>query len=206
MDVARPYRAVCPTVEGDVLHVLARTTMGMTGRQIALLTGRSSHSGVLKALNRLTEHGLVDRVELNRAFLYSLNRDHLAYPAVVALDSIRMDLLDRLRAELRAWPVAAVHAALFGSAARADGDTGSDIDLLVVRPGAVTADDERWRQQIGQLERKVLRWTGNRAAVVEKTKDEIEMLVEGGRAIVVELQEDGIALAGPPINAIAEKS
>ena len=85
MDVAHPFKAVCPSLDGEVLNVLAGTTRGLTGREVALLTGRRSHSGVLAVLNRLTEHGLVTRVELNRAFLFSANRDHLAWPAVETL-------------------------------------------------------------------------------------------------------------------------
>ena len=103
MDVAHPYRAVCPTLDGDVLQTLAGTTMTLTRRQVAALSGRRSHAGVLRVLNRLTEQGLVDRVELNRAFLFTLNRDHLAYPAVVTLAGMRVALIDHLKAEFATW-------------------------------------------------------------------------------------------------------
>src|ERR1700730_1978368 len=114
VNVARPYEAVIPSLDGEVLQVLAASSMTMTGRQIALLTGRKSHSGVLDVLNRLTEHGLVDRVELNRANLYSLNRDHLAANAVIELAGMRSTLLDLMREEIAAWEIAPVHASLFG--------------------------------------------------------------------------------------------
>ena len=69
MDVARPYTAVCPSLDGEVLRVLSGTASALTGREVARLTGRSSHSGVLSVLNRLTEHGLVTRIESQNAYI-----------------------------------------------------------------------------------------------------------------------------------------
>jgi predicted nucleotidyltransferase len=202
MDVARPYKAVCPSLDGEVLNVLAGTTRGLTGREVALLTGRSSHSGVLSVLNRLTEHGLVDRTELNRAFLFSMNREHLAYPAVIALVGMRVVLFGKIQQELGAWGLAPVHVSLFGSTARGDGDTDSDIDLFVVRPAGIDQEDARWREQLDELEDRVSRWTGNHAAVVEISESEIERLVAEDRPIVSELRADAIALAGSTIPAL----
>lgn len=54
---------------------------------------------------------------------------------------MRSDLLSRLRAALSGWSPRAVHASLFGSAARGDGDAGSDIDIFVVRPVPIGQDD-----------------------------------------------------------------
>ena len=176
--------------------MLAGTTRGLTGREVALLTGRSSHSGVLAVLNRLTEHGLVDRVELNHAFLFSLNREHLACPAVNALVGMKEALFDRIREEIDAWQVAPVHVSLFGSTARGDGDTTSDIDLFVVRPAAVPTEDASWREQLDALDRKIYRWTGNRAGLAAVSEDEIGRLVAEGRPIIAELRADAILLAG----------
>jgi predicted nucleotidyltransferase len=202
MDVARPYTAVCPTLDGEVLVALAATTMAMTGRQVAAMTGRTSHSGVLSVLNRLTEQGLVDRVELNRAFLFSLNRDHVAFPAVAALVEVRVALLDRIRQDLESWQVTPVHASLFGSFARGDGDTDSDIDLFVVRPAAIPREDARWREQLDELSRKISRWTGNRAAIHESSETDLPRLATDGPPIVLELRSDSIVLSGPDIPAL----
>jgi predicted nucleotidyltransferase len=202
MDLERPYKAVCPSLDGEVLNVLAGTTRGLTGREVALLTGRSSHSGVLAVLNRLTEHGLVDRVELNRAFLFSMNTEHLAYPAVLALIGLRLELFSKIQQVLGAWGLAPVHVSLFGSTARGDGDTHSDIDLFVVRPAGIDQEDARWREQLDELEDRVSRWTGNHAAVVEISESEIERLVAEDRPIVSELRADAIALAGSTIPAL----
>ncbi len=202
VNVARPYAAVCPSLDGEVLHTLAGTDMAMTGRQVAVLSGRSSHSGVLSVLNRLTEHGLVNRVELNRASLFSLNRAHLAYPAVVALVEMRSALLEHLREELDSWRLAPVHASLFGSTARGDGDTDSDIDLFVVRPAEIGEDDPRWRSQVDALEGKVARLTGNRAAVLEASETEVARLSADKPPIVDALRGDAIVLGGMDISTL----
>jgi predicted nucleotidyltransferase len=196
MNVSRPYSSVCPTLDGEVLQVLAGTTRLMTGREVARLTGRSSHSGVLDVLDRLTEHGLVTRVELNRAFLFSLNREHLAAPAVDTLMGMRTELVNRIRRTAEAWEVHPTHLSLFGSAARGDGDTQSDIDLFVVRPRDVNADNSGWRTQLDELSSQIERWTGNHASINEVAEIDIAQLREQERPIVAALRADAIGLGG----------
>jgi hypothetical protein len=202
VDIGRPYMAVCPSLDGEVLVALAGTGMAMTGRQVAAMTGRTSHSGVLSVLNRLTKHGLVERVELNRASLFSLNRDHVAYPAVVALVGLRVALLGKIQQELHAWDVAPLHISLFGSFARGDGDTHSDIDLFVVRPAAVAEDDARWREQLDGLAHNIFRWTGNRGAILEASETELARLRTDAPPIVAELRADAIVLGGRGLPAL----
>jgi predicted nucleotidyltransferase len=202
MDVSRPISAVAPSLEGEVLQTLAGTTMAMTGREVALLTKRKSHSGVLHALHRLSEQGLVDRVDLNRAYLFTLNRDHLAAAAVLELAGLRTELVARLRQEIAAWEIAPIHASLFGSAARGDGDSHSDIDLFVVRPEASSDEAPRWRTQLDGLAAKVERWTGNRASVAEVTETEIPRLSAERPPILEALRSEAIPLAGPPVASL----
>jgi hypothetical protein len=202
MDIRRPYAAVCPTVDGDVLMALAGTEMSMTGRQVAAMTGRSSHSGVLSVLNRLTEHGLVERVELNRAFLFSLNRDHVACPAVIALVGLRGALLDKIQDELHAWEIPPLHMSLFGSFARGDGATDSDVDIFVVRPADIAEEDPRWRGQLDGLAGGIHRWTGNRAALLEAAETELARLRTDEPPIVAELRSDSIVLSGMDVRAL----
>ncbi len=202
MDIASPHKAVSPTLDGDVLRVLARTTGVLTGREVAALTGRRSHSGVLDALNRLTEHGLVNRVELNRAYLFTLNREHLATPAVELLMDMRGELLRRIRGALDSWEIAPSNVSMFGSAARGDGGTASDIDLLVVRPGAVHEDNTTWRTQLADLKDQIRRWTGNYAQIVELADEEIDQLRRDDRAIVAALRSDALVLHGSDISTV----
>jgi DNA-binding transcriptional ArsR family regulator len=196
VNVARPYSAVSPTVEGDVLVVLAGTTKPLTGRQVAHLVRRGSQKAVSVALDRLVEHGLVLREEAGRAYLHRLNRDHLAATAVESLAAMRSELLRRLRERIGRWAVAPSHASLFGSAARADGDTDSDIDLLVVRGEAVDAEDPVWREQLVGLAGAVNTWTGNHAGIIEMSQEEFAALPVQHPPILDDLRADGIDLAG----------
>jgi predicted nucleotidyltransferase len=147
MDVSHPFTALMPGLDSAVLSVLARTTRAQTGREVALAAGRSP-SGVRSVLDRLAEQGFVDSERAGRAYVYTLNREHLAAPAVEALAGLRPALADRLRREIAGWRIAPSHASLFGSAARGDGDAASDVDLFIVRPGGIEAEDATWRDQL----------------------------------------------------------
>jgi predicted nucleotidyltransferase len=138
----------------------------------------------------------VDTLDAPPSVLYSLNRDHIAAPVALALVGLRGALLDRLRGTLAAWKVAPAHASLFGSAARGDGDVDSDIDLFVVRPARVSAEDPAWREQLEALERDVRRWTGNHAGISEVGEDELARLAAERPPVVAELERDAVTLAG----------
>lgn len=204
VDVARPYAAISPSLHGEVLRVLAGTTRGLTGREVALLTGRSSHSGVLDVLHKLTEHGLVTRVELNRAFLFALNRDHVAAPAVELLANLRVELFDRIRRAIADWGIVPVYAAVFGSTARGDGDVDSDVDVLIVRPDSIEEDEPCWRAQVENLRRKIEGWSGNCAGIVEVTEARLAHLRDEERPIIAELRSDAIVVGGSDFTALLE--
>jgi len=198
MDLARPHSAVTGgALEGDVLTVLAGTTRPLTGRQVARLAAHGSDRGIRLALNRLAEQGLVDAVEAPPAVLYTLNRDHLAAPAAVMLAGLRGTLLERLRETVANWETPPAQASLFGSVARGDGDTSSDIDLFIVRPSDVEEEDVRWRDQLDALARDVARWTGNHAGISEASQDDVARLAAERPPIVGDLERDSITLAGP---------
>jgi DNA-binding transcriptional ArsR family regulator len=202
MDVARPYTAVAPGVEGEALVVLAGTTAPLTGRQIARLVRRGTSPSVSAALDRLVEHGLVYRQEAGRAYLHTLNRDHVAAPVVESLAGLRAELLRRLRDALERWQPAPVHASMFGSTARADGDTSSDIDLLVVRSGDVDEEDAAWRAQVDALGESVHAWTGNHAGIVELGEADLADVRHRPPPILGDLRADGIDLAGLPVRTL----
>lgn len=202
MDLSRPYASVSPSLDGDVLRVLASSKLALTGREVATMAKRTSHSGVLKVLDRLVEHGLVKRVELNRANLYSLNREHLAAPAVEILMGMRNTLIDLMRAMSSEWSVQPTHLSLFGSAARGDGDTESDIDLFVVRASVIDDDDPAWRQQIEDLRAGAERWTGNPSSIIEVSEAGAARLAAENSAIVDEICRDGVLLAGESLSVL----
>ncbi len=205
MHLARPFAAIIPTLDGEVLVVLAGTTRPLTGRDVAKLVKRGSQAGVNRALRRLVEHGVVEAQEAGAAILYSLNREHLAAPAVSSLADLRGELVRRLRQSFQVWKTRPLHASLFGSAARGDGKTSSDIDVFVVRPSGIDENDRRWREQLDQLARDVRRWTGNQLGLAEVSKRDVRRLRRIKPAVLFELRADAVTLVGPPVSELLRR-
>jgi predicted nucleotidyltransferase len=195
MDVSRPYAAITGGLEGEVITVLAGTVKPLTGRQIARMVRHGSDRGVRLALNRLAEQGLVHVTDAPPAFLYQLNREHIAAPIAEALAGLRGELIRRLRDEIAAWRLKPVHASMFGSAARGDGGPDSDIDLLIVRPGGTDTDDDVWEEQLADVAAKVRAWTGNHAGIA--AIDERDLRSGGASPTLIdEIRRDAVPLAG----------
>ena len=205
MDVARPFSALSTSVDADVLVVLAGSSVPRTGRELARLSGRSN-TGVQHVLDRLVAHGLVERTEAGRAFLYLLNRDHLLAPAVEEMAEVRVALVSKLREALAGWETPAVHASLFGSTARGDGSFASDVDLFIVRPAGIDPDDSGWRGQIDGLAEHVRRWTGNHAGIAEISEKELPQLRSDRPPVLDEVSADAIDLVGQPARQILARA
>ncbi|MQA35979.1 nucleotidyltransferase domain-containing protein [Modestobacter roseus] len=205
MDLSAPYRAVVPSLDGPVLRVLASTTRPLSGLEVHRLAGVGSDNGVRKVLARLAGHGLVSVSEAGPSLLYVANRHHLAWPAVQALVDMRQRLVDRMTMLITSWEVAPVLVGLYGSAARGDGNTESDIDLLVVRPehvadevgGAPNPVGNRWTAQVDDLREQIWSMTGNRAHVLEMSTRAFDEVVRSDEPIVHEWRDDLVVLAGP---------
>ena len=144
MDLTFPAHAVVSTLDAEVLLTLAGTTLPMTGNQVRRVAGKGSLRGVQLVLQRLERHGLIDVMEAGSSNLYSLNRDHVAAPAVLALVDLRGQFFKRISNEMSKWSIQPVAAAVFGSAARGDGGLESDIDLFIIRPKKVLDGDPQW--------------------------------------------------------------
>jgi predicted nucleotidyltransferase len=142
---------------------------------------------------------LVTAQEATPSLLYLLNRDHVAAPAVMALARLRTDFFDRIRDLIGRWSIAPESAAIFGSAARGDGSTESDVDVFLVRPDAVDEDDPEWRRQVAELSAAVLGWSGNPASVIEISAAEAGELSERHATIAEELLRDAVDVVGSPI-------
>lgn len=197
MHLSRPWALIRSPTDANVLLVLYGTTRPLTGREVARLVRAGSQPTVNASLRRLTDEGVVRAEEAGNAYLYTFNREHLGTPAIESLAGIRPELERRLRAEIATWEIAPAHASVFGSAARGDGDTRSDIDIFVVRPRRTSEDDPGWRGQLERLTERVYAWTGNHAALSEVSAADVRRLRRERPPIVAELRQNAITLAGP---------
>ena len=197
MHFRHPFRVITNSLDGDVLAFLVRADKAFSGREIqrGLPEGAGTQEGVRKSLRRLREQGIVDSERAGTAVMFRLNREHLAAPWVEALANLRLQLLDQLREMIAAWDIQPAAAALFGSAAEGDATEESDLDLFIVRPNDVDAEDARWRDQLDHLQQAASRWTGNDARILEYGRNKIP--ARRGREPVIDAAlEEGIELAG----------
>jgi len=196
VNLSRPIEAVVPTLDGPVLQALAGTTAPVTGRQVHRMAGAGSEAGVRKVLGRLVEQGLVHVSEAGASLLYVANRDHVAWPAVESLATLRRLLFDRITAAITDWEIKPLHASMFGSTARGDGDTRSDIDLFVIRPARTAEDSEPWASQIDPLRDAVANWTGNPCQVFQLDMNRLAEHAAVSDRLLDEWRRDAITLYG----------
>ena len=205
MDLAHPITAVTSPLTGRVLEVLAGTTRPLSASDIARLVPDGTRQGAAKALARLETQGVVLAERRTSATYYTANREHLAWPAIEHLAGLRASLRNRLAQEITAWPVRAVHASMFGSAARGDADAASDVDLLLVRHERLSAADEDvWERQLDELRDGVRRLTGNAAQTFTVTPSRLLEHVQAEDPLVTAWRRDSITLAGEPIGAVID--
>lgn len=197
MNLTNPISAVSPGGRGVILSVLARTTEPLSGRRIAELAGdQLGKTRAIEVLGELAAAGIVLVESRPPALLYQLNRDHLAADAICQLADLRSTLIEQMRSHLDGWECAPATAWLFGSAARGDGTDSSDIDIAVVRPEGLDADELVWSAQLVEFSDAIARWTGNETNVIEYSESEISELHRAGEPILESIQAEGIRLAG----------
>jgi predicted nucleotidyltransferase len=207
MDMSNPMTTVVQTLDGPVLAVLARTTAPLTGRRIHQLAGTGSERGVLNVLHRLAATGLVDAARVGASIQFTLNRDHVAAPAVLQLTELRPLLFDRFREAIEAWPIKPMQASIFGSTARGDGDENSDVDLLLVHSFDDTSavETEAWDEQLGALSDQARRWSGNYLQIYDLSLSGLLVHLEAGEPIVNDWRRDAVRIHGPEIRTIINR-
>lgn len=187
--------AITSSLDGPVLVVLAHAGKPLTVSEVASNAARGSEIGIRKSLGRLLAQGIVTATELGNTRVYSLNRDHVAAGVAVEMAGLRSELWRRAAREVERWNVRPLYACVFGSAARHEGDSDSDIDLLLVRPSTILEVNEaqksksvwaalgmwaevistrvmsegqikKWETSVDNLHDLMRRWTGNPLQVV----------------------------------------
>lgn len=193
MELGRPLATITPTLDGDVLVVLARSDVTFTTGQLHRILTRNSEEGIRKVLIRLVRQGIVYSDKVGNAFTYRLNRDHLAAEYIIGLANLQAKLLKRIEDRLESWTLPPVYAAVFGSAARGSMTADSDLDLLLIQPD--DADDALWETQVNDLTAEVTRWTGNDTQPLEFTASD---LAARGRyePVLSAVLDHGLTVAG----------
>ena len=194
MRLQSPLSVITPTLDGDVLSILAGADAEFSIPQLVSMIDGRSEAGIRKTLARLRHEGTVEEHTIGRSRGYRLNRDHLAAPAIIELAHLRDRLIYGARERISQWDTAPFYAALFGSVARDQMRTDSDIDLFVARPNSdghpVFIDD-----QVRELAAWITRATGNDTRPLLFNEEEL------GRhgtddPVLRDVYAEGIRLAG----------
>lgn len=196
MDLNRPLGVITPTIDAEVLSVLAGARATFTGRQVQQVMGSHTQKAVWSSLQRLCEQGVVLKEQKGSAGIYSLNRDHLASPYILGLANLKNELLERITKVITGWEIKPVFAAIFGSAARGVMRLDSDIDIFIVRPDKVKADDDVWVSVQTALADSVTKWTGNDARIFELNEREVADGLAAEEQVLNDIRDQAIVLLG----------
>ena len=200
--MGRPAAVILPAGTEEVLRTLAGTDAALGVREVARIAGVSANRAS-QVLTHLIDHGLVLVEEHGAGRLCRLNRAHLAADALICLVDLRARMLAFLRDEVRSWRRRPLHVSLFGSAARGDGDTRSDLDLLVIRSDD---DDDVWDGQLFDSGERILASTGNRAAWFVTSPPGLRRAVRADEPILGAWRRDGVHLAGRRLEVLIREA
>jgi len=206
MDWTRPEAVFGNGLEGVCLRILWRAGTGMTGRQVARVAeGAGSTSGIRYALDRIVRQGVVDVESVGASNVYTINRDHLLFPAI-----------DAAFRGTEVWPLFAqrirevvhevygrddaVTVAVFGSVARGEATVSSDVDLLVVTPDE--DEQDRVDRFVSSLHGRAQRWTGQAVQVYATTPARLREAREHDDPIIASFQADAVVVSGPRLQDV----
>jgi hypothetical protein len=200
VDLQHPLRSLIPSLDADVLEVLAAVQVGLGVSQITRRASRGSRAGITAVLDRMVAHGLVTAEPGNQGSLYRLNRTHILTPALLAAIAVRTDLLEGLRSTFQAAASGAAHVSVFGSFARGEAGPGSDIDVLLV--GASEQQVRQWEDSLASARLRVEQWSGNRCQTIAISIAHLRRLSKAGEPIVKSWLDESVLLNGEPLTAL----
>ena len=182
VDFVRPVQAVIPGAQGRVLAVLAGTSADLNLRSIARLSGVSL-AQTSRVMPTLVELGVVERREAPPSALFRFVPDNSASRAIASLTLAQTTVFAEMGSTAAQFGSLPVSVVVFGSFARGEADSRSDIDLLVVRPRRVDEEDPAWRHDLDEWAAQVGRLTGNRTEVLEVGEAEVPRLLRGRKPL-----------------------
>ena len=204
MDFVRPVQAVIPGAPGRILAVLAETTAELNLRTIARLAA-VSNAQASRVLPRLVDLGIVDRREVPPSALFRYVPENVAARAITALSAVRRTVLDevgRMAGLIEPQPASVI---VFGSFARGEAGSESDLDIVVVRDGEVAEDDDRWGSATAHFRQLVKRLTGNPVEIVETDTSQISGLLRTRKPLWRDVRRDGVVVFGASLDDLAQE-
>lgn len=197
MDLSNPASVALSRGTSAVISALAGTTQPLGIRDVGRLAGISANRAH-QVIRSLAAHGVVRMESFGSRQMCSLNRSHLATQPLVDLAELRRRLFEFLASEVASWDPAPMHASVFGSAARGDGGTDSDIDILVVI-------EKKRAVPVSESERRIHAATGNWPAWLDISGEELATSVRANEPIIEEWRRDNVHLYGERLASLLKK-
>jgi predicted nucleotidyltransferase len=194
VDFSHSVAALIPGVQGKLLESIAGLGRSVTSRQAASIA-QVSENQASKILRELAALGILVRTDAGNAALYELSGTNLAANLIRQICNLRQQLFESMRTQcaemIKLKP--GVWIAVFGSTARGDSTSSSDIDVLIVRPDPIGPDyRDVWDRMIFDFSETVSSLAGNAVNPVEYWRSE----VDPGRPFWREVLRDQVTIAG----------
>lgn len=203
MDLSTAGADLLGHTDAALLLALSRLTRGVSGREVARLSGVKSQSTAQRALTRLATVGIVTTEEHAHATLYSLNRSHVLWPGVreILTASATINELIRMIAQDAGGDITV---AIFGSFARGEAGADSDIDIAVVAPDHMTPD---LRERIvDELRDCIGAATGNPTQVLLVTMSELHGMVVRNDPLIESWIAEATTIHGVDMGSLIAKA
>lgn len=176
--------------------------------QLMLKAAHSSVVGFLRESGRrvmphLVEQGIVERRDVPPSALFRLQPDHVAARAVLAVARSRITVLDELgrtAADITPVPLSVI---VFGSFARGDAGTASDIDVVMVRPAGLDDDHDNWHTGLDRWRQHARRLTGNPVEIVDVDAAEVARYLRSRRPLWADIRRHGVVVHGRSLDDFA---
>lgn len=204
MDFVRPIEVVIPGAQGRLLAALARVEAPLNLRRLSQVSGVSlgQASRVLPGLVAL---GLVRRTEVPPAALFELDRRNIAAQMIGSLSRLGDAAMAAMSRAIESIDPAPESMVLFGSMARGEARSESDIDVLAVRPTNISSEDEGWNDSLQRWVDYVGGLSGNAVNLLELDRREVTQLLRSKRALWRSIAKDGIVLLGSSLEDLARR-
>ncbi|MBU6244121.1 MAG: nucleotidyltransferase domain-containing protein [Actinomycetales bacterium] len=191
-----------PGLRGRVLTALVRSPRPLSLRELARRAGSSSPGSVKRVLTSLMEEGLVRYGLVSKgSTFFEVNHEHLLVKHLVDIDHGKDTVIDEVRAHVATWPRDPRAVVLFGSVARGEDTSASDVDVLVVWQSEQAPSDD-WDADTLKLIETIYNQTGNSLNLLVFTASEWEAAVERREPVVGDVARDGVCLVGSAVRTL----
>ena len=184
-----------------ILRFMIHVRLPMNGREIAKAVGLS-HVRCHTILKELSEQGIVTLRKIGRSTVYEIQPDHIVIkhwlkPLFREEKHLRKRLARTVTSHLSVKPVSVI---LFGSIARKEDRSGSDIDMLLIMPGK--ANLKKCKRELLGAEEAVTQLYGNHLSPLLMKHNMFITRLKRGDRFLKEVLSDGQQIYGQTISEL----